>query len=153
VFERRVLLQHSPLEVLETRGGVDAELVVEHASEDLEDGERLGVPAAPVQRQHELPAQALAQRMAAYEGIELRDELHMAPEGQLRLDALLQACEVLLGKSAFLESCERFLEVCKRWPAPELERSGERRGGLTGPTPCEFLAAVDVELFETAEVE
>ena len=71
VVERRVLLQHPPLEVLETRGRVDAELVVEHASERLEHVERLGVPAAPVQRQHELPAQALAQRVAADERVEL----------------------------------------------------------------------------------
>jgi hypothetical protein len=47
------------------------------------------VPSAPVQRQHELPAQALTERMAAYERVELRDELHVALEDQIRLDALL----------------------------------------------------------------
>ena len=111
------------------------------------------MPAAPVQREHELPAQALAKRMAAYERVELRDELDVAPERQIRLDALLQAGEVLLGESGFLEPRERLLELREGRPAPELERSAEGRGGLVGPTLRERLAAVRVELLEAAKVE
>ena len=153
VFERRVLVQHSPLEVPETRRGVDAKLIVEHAPERLEHVERLGVPSAPVQRQHELRAQTLAERMAAYERVELSDELEVATEGQLHLDALLQAVEVLLGKSGFLVPRERFLELRKGRPPPELERSAECRGSLAGSTPRERLAPACVELLEAAKVE
>jgi hypothetical protein len=120
---------------------------------DLEHLERLGVPSAPVQRQHELRAQALAEWMTAYEGIELCDELEVAPESQLRPDALLQAVELLLGESGLLEPRERFLELRKRRPSPELERSAECCGGLACSTLRECLAALRGELLEAAKVE
>ena len=57
-----------------------------------------GVPAAPVESQHELAAEALPERMAADERFELGDEFRVAPEDQLRIDALLEAGEVLLSE-------------------------------------------------------
>ncbi len=69
---------------------------MEHATERLVGVERLGVPAAAVQGEHQLPAQSLPKRVAAYEPVELGDELRVASECQLGLDALLEAREALL---------------------------------------------------------
>ena len=111
------------------------------------------MPAAPVERQHELPAQALAQRMAAYERVELRDELDVAPEGQVRLDALLQAGEVLLGQSAL----PRAARTAPRTPqGPGRARARALRGAPRRPRgldPRERLAPACVELLEAAKVE
>ena len=108
--------------------------------------ECLGVPAAPVESQHELAAEALPERMAADERVELGDELRVAPEDQLRIDALLEAGEVLLSEPGFLQACERLLELGERRAAPQLQRSPEYRGRLSGPAGCQRLAPVRMEL-------
>ena len=148
--ERCVLLKHPPLELLQTSGRGDAKLVVEHPPEPLEGVERLGVPTAAVQGEHELAAQALAHGVPTHECVELGDELCVAPERQLRLDALLQAGDVLLSQSRPLKPCERLLELCECLAAPELERSAEGRLGLAGVRARQRLAALRMELLEAA---
>ncbi|HZN89942.1 MAG TPA: hypothetical protein VFB44_13275, partial [Thermoleophilaceae bacterium] len=51
--------------------------------------ECLGLPPRPVERQHQLPAQPLAQRMAAHERAQLRHESVVAAEGEVGVYAQL----------------------------------------------------------------
>src|SRR6185312_4571802 len=61
--ERRVVGQDGPVQVLQRFPGVDAELTGEQVTGPPVGGQRFGLPAAPVQRQHELAVQPLPQRM------------------------------------------------------------------------------------------
>ena len=55
--------------------------------------ERLGLPAAAVKREHQLRAEALAQRMLGDERLELADHLGVTTEREVGLDALLERCQ------------------------------------------------------------
>ena len=90
--------------------------------------------------------------MAADERVDLGDEFRVAPEDQLRIDALLEAGEVLLSEPGFLQACERLLELGERRAAPQLQRSPEYRGRLW-PGHRQRLAPVRMEPLEAAQVE
>ena len=62
--QRRVVGQDRLVQVLQCFPGVDAELSGEQVAGAPVGGERLGLPAAAIQRQHELAVQPLPQRMA-----------------------------------------------------------------------------------------
>ena len=51
--------------------------------------ERVGLPAAAVEREHQLAAQTLAKRMFGDERLEFRHQLVMAAERQVGVDAIL----------------------------------------------------------------
>ena len=53
--------------------------------------ERLGLAAAAVQREHQLAAQVLAQRVLSHQRLELADELGVAAEREVGLDARARA--------------------------------------------------------------
>ena len=55
------------------------------------DGERVSLAPGAVEREHELTAKALAQRLGADQGLELSDELRVAPEREVGLDPLLES--------------------------------------------------------------
>ena len=62
--DRRVLSEDRPLELAERRPRLEAELVKQRLPGVAIDVERIGLTTRPVQRQHQLPLQALAQRMS-----------------------------------------------------------------------------------------
>ncbi len=53
----------------------------------LEGRERLGVPSLPVEREHQLAARALAQRLARHERLQLRRDVRVAAEREVRVDS------------------------------------------------------------------
>ena len=93
------------LEPPQLRAGLDAELVDEHLAADAHHLERLGLPARPVQRDHQLAAQTLAQRMLGDERLQLAREVLGASARQLRGDSLLDGLHVqLLEASELIEA-------------------------------------------------
>ena len=124
---------------------VNAELVLEHPAERLKGVERLSVSAAAVKSQHELASEALAERVAADERFELGDELRVASEDKLRIDALLEAGQALLAEARLLQPCERLFEFGEGCTAPELQCSPQRRGSLADPAGCKRLAPGGME--------
>ena len=54
------------------RAGLDAQLGIQHPPGVAERRQRLGLPPGPVQREHQLPAQPLAQRMLGHQLLQLR---------------------------------------------------------------------------------
>ena len=86
----RLLPQDRAVQLLERRARLDPELVDERAPRVLVHLERLGLPARPVEREHQLAAEPLAQRMLRDERLELADELGVAPELELGVDPLLE---------------------------------------------------------------
>ena len=89
MVEGRILVEDAVLQLGEAGRRVDPQLVAERGSQLLEGRERLGVPSLPVQRQHQLAAEALAQRVARHEGLQLPRDVAMAAERELRVDPVL----------------------------------------------------------------
>jgi hypothetical protein len=55
------------VQVLQRLAGIDTEFDGEQAVDPLVGGERVGLPAGPVQRQHQLAVQTFPQRVAGYQ--------------------------------------------------------------------------------------
>ena len=84
-----VLTENAQLQLLERRTGVDPELLDERPASVLEHLERVGLPAAAVEREHQLSAQTLAKRVLCDERLELRHEVPVAAECQVSVEAVL----------------------------------------------------------------
>src|SRR5829696_6057235 len=102
----------------------------------MEGRERLGVPSLPVQRQHQLAARTLAERVAGHEGLKLPGDVAMAPERELRVDAVLEGEQPQLVKVCGRGRREGLRELSERRAAPERARGrealGRRRGVAAG---------------------
>ena len=120
----RLLAQNRLLELLERRARIDAELLDERAARVPVDVERLRLPPRAVEREHELGAEALAERVGGDELLQLADDVRMPAEGEIRLDPALER-----GQAQLLEARDRRLrerlvgEVGERRPAPEARAS------------------------------
>jgi hypothetical protein len=64
----------------------------------LEDPQRFPLAPRPVQGQHQLAAQPLAQRIGGYQCLQFPDQLGVPPEGQLRFRLQLDGAQPLLLK-------------------------------------------------------
>ena len=121
--EPRVLPKDRPLQLLERRARIDPELVDERPARVLVGVQRLRLPTRPVERRHQIPAQAFAERMLGDEGLELRDQLVVAPQCEVGIDAELHCCQPDL-----LEPGDRRLgeglvrEIPERRPSPQRQR-------------------------------
>ena len=150
-LERRILAQDRALELLQRRARLDPELVDEHASRGLVGGQRLGLAARPVEREHQLAAQALAQGMLGRERLELRDQRGVPAEGEVGVDPPLDREQVHLLEAPDRRLRERLVgEVGERRPAPERERLAQPLGGLLRLGAAglldETLEPVEIEL-------
>ncbi len=140
-LELGVLPQDGGLDPAQSRAGLDAELLGEELPCAPVKLESVRLAARPVEREHELPARALAQRVLPRQGFELGDELGRAPEREVGLDALLQT-----GEARLLEPCDLGLgewlvdEVDERRPPPERQRTAKRRRAPPSPDRCSELA-------------
>ena len=89
-IQRRVLPKDRPLQLLERRARVDPELVDERPARILVGVKRLRLPTRPVQRRHQIPPQALAERVLGDQRLELSDQLVVAPEDEVGVDPELR---------------------------------------------------------------
>jgi hypothetical protein len=78
------------VELTQRRARVDPDLLRERPPRVLVRLQRLGLPARSVERQHELPAQALPVRVLGDEPLELADEPRVTAEIELRVDPVLE---------------------------------------------------------------
>jgi hypothetical protein len=78
------------------RTGLDAQLPGEQLVPGPEGGQRLGLPAAPVQRHHQQRAQPLPQRVLDHQPAQLGHALGVPPQPQLGLQPGLQYGQPLL---------------------------------------------------------
>ena len=117
-------------------------------------GERVGLAAGAVEREHQLPAQPLAQRVVLDERLELAHELGVEAAGEVRLDALAQAGQAQVLEPRDLGLREVLLRhVRERRPAPQLERLPQRRRRLPRLAARQLLAAAPVPVLEAVGVE
>jgi hypothetical protein len=149
-----VVPEDRALEVAQLRPGVEPERVAQRASAAAEDGERIALAAAAVEREHELRLQPLAQRVLRRERVELGDELDVLSEGEVGVEPLLQRHEPQLLEARDLGLGERLVRhVRERGAAPERERLAQRRRGGLGLAGGALGATAVEKLLEPLRVE
>ncbi len=122
-IQRGILPKDRPLQLLERRARLDPELVDEGPARILVGVQGLRLPTRPVQRGHQTPPQALAERVLGDERLELSDQLVVAPECEVGVDPELHRCQPDL-----LEPGDRRLgealvgEVRERRASPQRQR-------------------------------
>src|SRR5439155_8660982 len=89
-LQGRILPQNRALELLERRARVDAQLVDERPARILVCLERFGLSSGAVEGEHQMSAEALAQRVLADETAQLRDQLRVTTQHKVRLNPLLE---------------------------------------------------------------
>ena len=122
-LELGIVREDHGLEASQLGPGLDPQLVDELPAAVAHHLERLGLAAAAVEGDHQVPAQALAQRVLGHERAQLADEIGVAPGGQLGGDSLLDRLHPQLLEPADLRLRERLeAMVGERGPAPQRER-------------------------------
>ena len=138
--ELRVLLEDLALEPPERLARLEPELGGEVLPAVLVHLQRLRLATGPVQRQHELTAEALAERVALDERLELTDQLVVPSEREVGVDPLLERGQTELLEPSDLRLGERLVrEVGEGRPAPERERVTEPIGCQLRVVPAERL--------------
>ena len=118
--QRRVLREDRPFELLQLEPGLEPELVVQAVPRLPVHLEPVGLPAAAVEREHQLRPETLAERVVGAERFELGHERQVAAERELGVDALLDRGEAQLLEPLGLDPCEPLeLEIRKRPSMPQ----------------------------------
>ncbi len=126
-LELRVLVEDPPLEFLQLRRGLEAELLGQVRARLLVHAERFRLSAGAIEREHVLHAKALICGELLAEHLQLRDQLRVAPERELRLDPRLDSPEAqFLQAPRFELQREASGHVGVRMAPPERERSAEQ---------------------------
>jgi hypothetical protein len=105
--------------------------------------ERFPLSSSPIQGEHELAAQALAQRLAGHEPLELADELGTPAHRQIGLDAVLDCGRTQILQAGDLGRRERLeRHVGQRRAAPLLERRPQSRRRALGAAGRQCTATI-----------
>jgi hypothetical protein len=104
---RRIVFEDCALQLAKCGRRLQAELVREHPSRLTERLERLRLTAGAVEGEYELAAEPLAERVLGDERRKLTDEIRMATELQLGVDAVLEHGEAHLVEPSRLDLHER----------------------------------------------
>ena len=128
---RRVLGEDQPLELLQGRPGVDAQLVGEGGAGPLVGGERVGLAAGAVLRAHEQRPERLAHRVPAHQGLELRDRRRDTGSPEIGRDAAFEGIQPQRTQALGL-GLEQLAagELGVRAAPPQAERVGQGVAGL-----------------------
>ena len=148
-----VLAQDPALELAHPRRGLEPQLLRQRGAVLAVAGQRVGLPARPIEREHQLAAQALAQRMAAREPLELPDELVVAPEREVGIDAVLERDAVTLLQMRALDERERLGELRQRRTPPERERRAQPRRRRRRVARVQRGAPLGAQALEAHEVQ
>ena len=148
--ERPLLAQDRAVERLELRAGFDPELLDERAARVAVRGERIGLPSRPVEREHQLRAQPLPQRMPRDERLQLGHEVGVDPELEIGGDPILEHAQpqILEPMDVVLREVLQ-LRVGKRRASPESKRLAEHDRPPLGL----FLPRLADDVLETGEIE
>ncbi len=84
--QRRVLVQDRAFQLPQWLAWFDAELLGQRPPRLLVGGQRVCLPPAPVQRNHQLLVQPLAQRVGGYQGLQFADDMRVTPQREIGLD-------------------------------------------------------------------
>jgi hypothetical protein len=150
----RALGQDPGLELAQLRARLKAQVLAHAAARVAVGLERLGLPAAAVQREHELSSKALAERVLADEPIEFAGDLPVAPERQVGVHALLEGDEAQLVEPRDLLPCKRLVgEVRQRRAPPQRQPLAQPARRAIGLARGECVLADADRSLEAVHVE
>ena len=130
-LEARILPEDRLLELLKRRARLDPQLFDEGATRVPVDVERLGLTSRPVEREHQLGTQPLAEGMFESERFELRGQLGVLAERELGLDPVLERGQAQLLEPHDFGFGKRLERQIRQRPAPpERECGGEPLSGI-----------------------
>ena len=113
--KRRILMQYLSLQLLQLRRRVEPLLVREREPRRAVDLERLRLPAAAIERKHQLAAQPVAERVGGDERFQLPDKLGVAAEQELGVEPILEGDDAQLVEArGFVPGELLLVEVCER---------------------------------------
>ena len=111
------------VEIARLRSNTVAKLIHQQPPALAVASERLRLPSAAVEREHQLPPRLLAQRLLLDERLQLADETLVLAELELRFDPLAERLQPQLGQPPRRRDRERLApELVQRSSAPERER-------------------------------
>ena len=131
--QRRVLPKDRPLQLLERRARVDPELVDEGPARILVGVQGLRLPTRPVQRRHQIPPQAFAERVLGDQCLELPDQLVVTPEREVSVDPELDCSQPDLLEPGDRRLGEALIGEVRRAPGPSTATG--RRGAAPTRRP------------------
>ncbi len=136
----RVAEQDRLVQRAQLGAGRRAQLLVQQPVDLPERVQRLGLAAGPVQRQHQLAPEPLAQRVLAGQRAQLAHQERVPAHHQLHVDALFEHAQPLLGQPRHLLAVQQLAgHVGQGGAAPQVQRLGVGGGGLHqvagGPRP------------------
>ena len=148
------MLEDRALELAQLRARLESELADERRPCIGICRERVGLAAGAVEGEHQPAAEPLAQRVAPRELLELPDQLGVAAEREVRVDAELERLDVRLLEPCYVIAGEALvLEVAERPTAPEVEGLPQARGRLGRPAVLERVPAGVAQPLEAVEIE
>ena len=142
------------MQLAQLRAGLDRQLGDQDVAQLPVGAQRVGLAPGPVEREHPLVPEPLAERMGRGERLQLRDEVPVPAAGQQRLGPRLQRGQALLLQPPRLRAGRRHrVEAGQRGPAPQAQGLIEalrRRGGIAGR---QRRVALGGELLEPQRVQ
>ena len=149
--DRGILLQDRLLELAQRPARLNAEFADEDPPALLIDLERFRLAPGAVEREHQLRAQMLAQRMLSDKPLDLGYQLGVPAQGEISIDAFLETDEAQLLEARDLESGKAVVgELAKRRATPERQRLvQQRRSGFRVDVLglfAQHLEAIQVQL-------
>jgi hypothetical protein len=115
---------------LEQRSRLDPQLLDQHVACIPVGGERVGLPAGSVEREHQHRVEALAQRFGGDERLELCDHTAVPALAEVMLDCELERRQPQLLEPADLGGRERLVgDIIERRAAPQFQRLARRAAG------------------------
>ena len=126
---RDLLPQHRSLELAQLLAGLDAQLLRQYRPGPAVRGQRIGLPPAPVQREHQKPPQPLAERIPGHQALQLPGNLRGQPQLDIGLDPALHRHQPkLLQPGALPGQSLHIGHVGKRAAPPQPQRLPEPGG-------------------------
>jgi hypothetical protein len=131
--DRRIVREDRLLEPPEVGAGLERQLVREHAPRLVERLEGVGLAAAAVQREHQLPPEPLAERVLLERRANRGDDLAMLSDCERGLELLFESVDAKRLEPPRLRAEPwSFREPVQRRAAPERQRDRDRLGRGSG---------------------
>jgi hypothetical protein len=152
--ERGVPGQDLMTELLQWRGRLDPQIPDHPRVQGTEFLQCFGLPARPVQRQHQLAANSFPQRLLSGQGAQPADQAGTAAERELGVGPGLLGRQAAIGqrvKDGGVVAVQH--DVPGRLAPPQRERFGQQPGRLRGVSMVKGMMAPGSEIIEHGEVE
>jgi hypothetical protein len=146
--------QDGPLQLLQGRARLDAQIVDERAARLAVGLQRLRLPTGPVQRRHQGAAQALPERMLCDERLELPDDVPVTAQGEVGIDPHLDGHEPDLLQPRDARPGEALVrDVGQRRAPPQAERVAQPLRRLARQAPVSQVAGLVDQALEAVQIQ